>query len=53
MRKNQELKIQFLTQENDRELLVKQIIYHKKQGQKLKGHHDDLKAKVEEHERIE
>ena len=30
MRKNQELKIQFLTQENDRELLVKQIIYQKK-----------------------
>lgn len=30
IKKNQELRIEFLSQENDRELLLKQIIYHKK-----------------------
>lgn len=36
MKKNQELKIQFLSQENDRELLLKQIIHFKKEGQKIR-----------------
>lgn len=30
MKRNQELKIQYMSQENDREMLIKQIIYHKK-----------------------
>ena len=48
MKKNQELKIQYLSQENDRELLLKQIIYYKKESQKVKEQHDSLKRKVEE-----
>ena len=32
MKRNQELKIQYMCQENDREMLIKQIIYHKKQN---------------------
>ena len=30
MKKYQELKIQYLSQENDSDLLLRQIIYHKK-----------------------
>lgn len=39
IKKNQELRIEFLSQENDRELLLKQIIYHKKINQNQKIQH--------------
>ena len=48
MKKNQELKIQYLSQENDRELLLQQIIHYKKESQKIKEQHEALKRKVEE-----
>lgn len=32
MKKHGELKIQYLSQENDRELLMRQLIYHKKES---------------------
>lgn len=35
MKRNQELKIQFLTQEEDASLLKKQIAHHAKQGLQL------------------
>lgn len=53
MKKNQELKIQFLTQADDKELLMKQILYYKKEGQKIRTEYEQLKAKVDEHKRIE
>lgn len=43
MKKNQELKIQFLSQENDRELLLKQLIYQKKESVRLREHHARMK----------
>ena len=48
MRRNQELKINYLSQVDDRDLLLKQIIYHKKQGQGLKTTYAVLKSKVVE-----
>jgi hypothetical protein len=36
MKKNSELKIQYLSQENDRDLLLKQLIYQKKECQRLR-----------------
>lgn len=48
MRKNQDLNIQYLSQENDREILIKQIIYHKKRNQKLQQQHEETKEKVME-----
>jgi len=32
MKKNQELKIQFLSQDNDKDLLLRQLIFHKKEN---------------------
>lgn len=43
MKKNAELKIEYLSQENDRDLLLKQLIYQKKESQKLKHHAEELK----------
>jgi len=34
-KKNQELKIQYLSQENDRDLLLRQLIHQKKESAKL------------------
>lgn len=39
MKKHSELKIQFLSQENDRELLLKQLIYQKKESVRLRELH--------------
>lgn len=36
MKKNSELKIQYLSQENDRDLLLKQLIFQKKENQRLR-----------------
>lgn len=47
-KKNQELRIEFLSQENDRELLLKQIIFHKKINQTQKIKHETLKQSVDE-----
>lgn len=32
MKRNEELKIQFLSQEDDRDMLLKQLFYHKKES---------------------
>ena len=53
IKKNQELKIQYATQDNDTVLLKKQITYHKKQGLQLKQQYEELKARVEEQQRLE
>ena len=42
MKTNQELKINFLSQVDDRDLLLKQIIFHKRQNAKLKEVHTHL-----------
>ena len=47
MKKYQELKIQYLSQENDSDLLIKQNIYHKKQNQKIREAHQKLKVEAE------
>lgn len=46
MKKNAELKIEYLSQENDRDLLLKQLIFQKKESQKLKQHADELKQQA-------
>lgn len=48
MKKNGELKIQYLSQMDDRDLLLKQIIFHKKENQSIKQRHAEMKAKVEQ-----
>lgn len=47
MKKNQELKIQFLSQDNDKDLLLRQLIFHKKENVNLRDVHKELRAKVE------
>ena len=47
MKKNQELKIQFLSQDNDKDLLLRQLIYHKKENVSIRDEHKELKAKVD------
>ena len=47
MKKNQEYKIQFLSQENDRDLLLRQLIFHKKENQKIRETHAKMKAQVD------
>ena len=47
MKRNEELKIQFLSQEDDRDMLLKQLFYHKKESQKLKLLHTKLKKQAE------
>ena len=54
--KNQELKIQFASQEDDRDLLLRQLIYYKKENQKVREQHAKLKKqaeKLQEAERAE
>jgi len=54
--KNQELKIQFASQEDDRDLLLRQLIYYKKENQKMRESHAKLKKqaeKLQEAERAE
>ena len=46
MKRNAELKIEYLSQENDRDLLLKQLIFQKKESQKLKQHADELKQQA-------
>lgn len=46
-KKHQELKIQFLSQENDRELLLRQMVYHKKESAKLREQHLKLKKQAD------
>jgi len=48
MQKHSELKIQYLSQSDDRDLLLKQIIFHKKENQSLKTKHAEMKAKAEQ-----
>jgi hypothetical protein len=47
-KKNQELKIQYLSQENDRDLLLRQLIFHKKESAKLRDTHHKLKKQVDQ-----
>ena len=47
MKKNGELKIQFLSQENDRELLLKQLIYQKKESVRLRELHARKKKQAD------
>lgn len=56
MKKHGELKIQYLSQENDRELLMRQLIFHKKESQRLRELHATLKVqadKIKDAERTE
>lgn len=48
MKKNQELKIQYLSQENDRDLLIRQLIFHKKENQRIRETHAKMKKQVEQ-----
>jgi len=41
--KNQELKIKFASQEDDRDLLLRQLLYFKKENQKMRDQHTKLK----------
>ena len=47
-KKNQELKIQYLSQENDRDLLLRQLIHQKKESAKLRETHRKLKKEADE-----
>ena len=51
IKRNAELKIEFKSQENDRELLLKQIIFQKKENQKLKEELDRVKKVAEDLEK--
>ena len=54
--KNQELKIKFASQEDDRDLLLRQLLYFKKENQKMRDQHTKLKKqaeKLQEAERAE
>jgi len=53
MKKNSELKIQYLTQENDRDLLLKQIIFQKKEHQRLKKEWEERKKEAEDMKAVE
>jgi hypothetical protein len=56
MKKHGELKIQYLSQENDRELLMRQLVFHKKESQKLRELHARLKVeadRIKEAEKVE
>lgn len=46
--KNQELKIEFASQEDDRDLLLRQLIYHKKENQKVREQHAKLKKQADQ-----
>lgn len=46
MKKNAELKIEYVSQENDSEVLMQQLIQQKKEFQRLKIIQDEVKAKA-------
>lgn len=48
MKRHEELTIQFKSQEDDHNLLMKQLFYRKKEAQKLKILHAKLKRQAEE-----
>lgn len=43
MKRKEELKIQYLAQEEDKKLLLKQLLYHRKENLKIKTAHAKLK----------
>ena len=45
---NQELKIQYLSQENDRDILIRQLIFQKKESAKMRETHMKLKKQVDQ-----
>ncbi len=47
MKKNSDLKIQYLSQENDRDLLLKQLIFQKKENQNLRKKAEEIKKRAE------
>ena len=53
--KNQEqwLKIQYSSQEEDYELLMKQILYYRKQNKTIKEQHGNLKDSIETYKKEE
>lgn len=51
MKKNAELKIQYMSQENDRDLLLKQLIVQKKEQNRLRRVLDEERTKAEELEK--
>ena len=46
MKKNAELKIEYLSQENDRDLLLTQLLQQKKEHQRLKILAEEVKTKA-------
>ena len=46
MKKNGELKIQYLSQENDRDLLLKQLIAQKREHQRLRKRWDEVRVEA-------
>lgn len=46
MKKNSQLKIQYLSQENDRDLLLKQLIGQKKENQRIKKRLEEVKEQA-------
>jgi hypothetical protein len=53
MKKNTELKVEYKAQENDRELLVKQLVMQKKENAKIKEEIDFFERIIEEKEEEE
>ena len=49
----QHLKIEYSSQEKDSDILIKQIIFYKKQHRTLRHEHDKAKAEVEQNRREE
>lgn len=45
---NQEFKIQYLSQENDRDILIRQLIFQKKESAKMRENHMKLKKQVDQ-----
>ncbi len=50
MKKNQELKSEYKAQENDRELLVKQLVMQKKENAKIREEVEFYERVIEEKE---
>lgn len=53
IKRNTELKQQFKAQENDRELLVRNLVMQKKENQKYKDEIEDFKKIIQEKEKDE
>lgn len=53
MKKNSDLKIQYMSQENDRDLLLKQLIYQKKEHQRLKKEAEEKKQEADKYQKSE